>query len=162
MITEHTDICRQIKNCKSCRLEQTRNNAVCGEGIIPAKLMFVAQAPGRIEDKTGEMFVGPSGKIFNQLLYSLGLNRNEIYLTNLIKCFLPKCRKPRHDEMEICYTHFLKHEIDLVKPEIIVTLGFHVTRFIFELYELPIPNKHEIKSIFGQLLFIKAALLTLF
>ncbi len=155
MITNHTDICIQIRNCKSCRLEKSRNNAVCGEGIIPAKLMFIAQAPGRTEDKNGKMFIGPSGKIFDQLLYSIGLNRNGIYQTNLLKCFLPKCRKPRHDEMYICYTHFLKNEIELVKPEIIVTLGFHVTRFLFELYELPIPNKYEIKSIFGQLYYTK-------
>ncbi|OFX86885.1 MAG: hypothetical protein A2W99_03995 [Bacteroidetes bacterium GWF2_33_16] len=155
MITDYTEFCEQIKNCKSCRLEQTRNNAVCGEGIIPTKLMFIAQAPGRTEDKKGKMFIGPSGKIFDQLLCSIGLNRNEIYLTNLLKCFLPKCRKPRHDEMNICYNNFLKHEIGIVKPEIIITLGFHVTRYIFEAYNLPIPNKFEIKNMFGKIFFAK-------
>jgi len=145
----------QIRQCKSCRLWQTRNIAVCGEGLSPSKFMFVAQAPGRVEDKEGKMLVGPSGKIFDDLLDYIELKRNEIYLTNLLKCFLPKCMKPKQDEMEICFNLYLKREIELVKPEVIVTLGFHVTRFIFQQYNLPVPNKFEIKTIFGKINFAK-------
>ena len=148
-------ICTRIKTCTYCRLNETRENAVCPEGIYPSKFMFIAQAPGRTEDKEGKMFIGPSGKVFNALLASVELKRNEIYITNLLKCFLPKCRKPRHDEMKTCYENFLQYEIQIVKPEFIVTLGFHVTRFLFELYDFPVPNKYEIKNIFGQLYYAK-------
>jgi DNA polymerase len=150
------NICLQINQCKSCRLHQTRFNAVCGKGKVPSKIMFIAQAPGRIEDKAGKILIGPSGKVFDELLKEINIERNEIYVTNLVKCFLPKCRKPRHDEIEICYNHFLRNEIEIVKPEIIVTLGFHVTRFIFELFGLPVPDKFEIKEVFGKLQYVKS------
>ena len=149
------DINKKIKDCKYCRLNDTRINAVCGEGMIPAKFMFIAQAPGRTEDKESKMLIGPSGKVFDQLLSSVQLSRSEIYITNLIKCFLPKCRKPRQDEIETCYELYLKKEIELVKPEIIVTLGYHVTKFIFKLYNLKVPNKIGFKTTFGKLFTAK-------
>jgi len=152
--TFHT-IIDEINRCTSCRLSETRQKAVVPEGTFPSKFMFIAQAPGRAEDKEGEMLIGPSGKVFNTLLTTVGLKRNEIYLTNLLKCFLPKCRKPRQDEMKTCYENFLQYEIQFVKPEIIVALGFHVTRFLFKLYGFPVPNKNEIKDIFGHLYYAK-------
>ncbi len=116
----------QIKHCKYCRLYETRLNAVCGEGIIPSKFMIIAQAPGRMEDQEGEILIGPSGKVFNSLLEQVQLKRKETYLTNLIKCFLPKCRKPKSDELITCNELYLEKEIELVKPEIIVTLGYEI------------------------------------
>ena len=151
MNIELEQINRQIKNCSYCRLHKTRINAVCGEGIIPSKFMFIAQAPGRTEDKEGKMFIGPSGKVFDNLLSHTDLKRSSFYMSNLIKCFLPKCRKPHQDEIETCYKLYLKKEIDIVKPEIIVTLGYHVTKFIFRLYDLKVPNKIGFKSTFGKL-----------
>ena len=145
----------QIKHCTFCRLHATRIKAVCGEGIIPSKFMFIAQAPGRTEDKAGKMFIGPSGKVFDNLLSHVDLKKDSIYLSNLIKCFLPKCRKPHQDEIETCYKLYLKKEIDLAKPEIIVTLGYHVTKFIFKLYDLKVPNKIGFKSTFGKLFVAK-------
>jgi len=142
------DINYQIKQCTFCRLHETRIKAVCGEGIIPSKFMFIAQAPGRTEDKEGKMFIGPSGKVFDDLLSHVGLKRSSIYMSNLIKCFLPKCRKPHQDEIETCYKLYLKKEIDLVKPEIIVTLGYHVTK-------LNVPNSIGFKSTFGKLFVAK-------
>ena len=146
---------RQIKNCSFCRLHITRINAVCGEGIFPSRFMFIAQAPGRTEDKESRLLIGPSGKVFNKLLETVHIKRNEVYITNLVKCFLPKCRKPRQDEIETCYELFLKNEIDLVKPEIIVTLGYHVTKFIFRLYGLKVPNKYGFRTAFGKLFIAK-------
>lgn len=149
------DINIQIKQCTFCRLHETRNKAVCGEGIIPSKFMFIAQAPGRTEDKESKILIGPSGKIFDQLVSFVGLSRNEIFITNLLKCFLPKCRRPRRDEMETCYELYLKKEIELVKPEIIVLLGYHVTKFFFRMYNLKVPNKFNFKSCFGNLYIAK-------
>lgn len=155
MNIELEQINRQIKNCSYCRLHETRINAVSGEGIIPSKFMFIAQAPGRTEDKEGKMFIGPSGKVFDNLLSHVGLKRDSVYMSNLIKCFLPKCRKPHQDEIETCYKLYLKKEIKLVKPEIIVTLGYHVTKYIFKIYGLKVPNKIGFKSTFGKLFVAK-------
>lgn len=149
------DINIQIKQCTLCRLHITRINAVCGEGPVPSKIMIIAQAPGRTEDKEGKMLIGPSGKVFDKLIHSVDLKRKNIYITNLLKCFLPNCRKPRRDEMNICYQKYLEKEIELVKPEIMVTLGYHVTKFIFSQNGLKVPNKIEFKTTFGQLFTAK-------
>lgn len=150
-----TNINNQIKQCTLCRLHKTRINAVCGEGQIPSKIMIIAQAPGRTEDKDGKILIGPSGKVFDKLLDKVSLKRQKIYITNLLKCFLPNCRKPRRDEMNICYQRYLQKEIELVKPEIVVTLGYHVTKFIFSQNGLKVPNKIEFKTTFGQLFTAK-------
>ncbi|MEA2105615.1 MAG: uracil-DNA glycosylase [Bacteroidota bacterium] len=149
------DINHQIKHCIHCRLHATRMNAVCGEGPVPSRIMIIAQAPGKIEDKEAKMLIGPSGKVFDKLIYSAGLKRENIYITNLLKCFLPNCRKPRRDEMNICYQRYLQKEIELVKPEIMVTLGYHVTKYIFSQNGLQVPNKIEFKNTFGQLFTAK-------
>jgi len=149
------DINHQIKQCTLCRLNKTRLNAVCGEGPVPSRIMIIAQAPGRKEDNEAKMLIGPSGKVFNNLLYSADLKRENIYVTNLLKCFLPNCRKPRRDEMNICYQRYLQKEIELVKPDIMVTLGYHVTKFIFSQNGLKVPNKIEFKNTFGQLFTAK-------
>ncbi|MFP4023548.1 MAG: uracil-DNA glycosylase [Thiohalospira sp.] len=149
------DINHRIKQCTLCRLHKTRINAVCGEGPVPSKIMIIAQAPGRTEDKEGKMLIGPSGRVFDKLIHSVDLKRENIYITNFLKCFLPNCRKPRRDEMYICYQKYLQKEIELVKPEIIVTLGYHVTKFIFSQNGLKVPNKIEFRTIFGQLFTAK-------
>ncbi len=81
---------KSIKKCKRCRLFKTRTNVLCGEGNILARIMLIAQAPGKNEDKEGRMFIGPSGKVLDELLNSAKITRSDIYMTNLIKCMLPK------------------------------------------------------------------------
>jgi uracil-DNA glycosylase len=149
------NICLQIKHCKSCRLHQTRIMQFVVKEKFHQKLCLLLRLRAEPKIKREKCLIGPSGKVFDELIRTIGIERNEIYLTNLLKCFLPKCRKPRHDEMEICFNHFLRNEIEIVKPEIIVTLGFHVTRFIFGLFSLPVPDKFEIKEVFGKLQYVK-------
>ena len=144
-----------IKLCKQCRLHKTRKNAIIGEGPLPSRFMFIAQAPGRNEDRYNKILIGPSGDIFNTLLQSVNITRDHTYITNLLKCFLPNCRKPRKDEIETCFGLHLVKEIEEVKPEIIITLGYHVTKFIFKLYDLKVPNRIEFKSTFGKLFIAK-------
>jgi len=146
-----SDINSQIKKCSYCRLHETRINAVSGEGKVPSKFMFIAQAPGRIEDKEGIPLIGPSGKVFDKLLKNLEFKRDEIYITNLVKCFLPKCRKPRTDEIKTCYNLYLQKEIEIVKPEIIITMGYHVSKFIFWIYGLQVPTRIGFREAFGKL-----------
>ncbi|RLJ01274.1 MAG: uracil-DNA glycosylase, partial [Candidatus Aenigmatarchaeota archaeon] len=109
---------KQIRECKRCGLSQTRINAICGEGNLNAKIMLIAQAPGEKEDRAGKMFVGPSGKVLDELLKSAGIKRHEIYMTNLIKCMLPKYRKPKEDEVKAC-SYYLDEEIKLINPKIL-------------------------------------------
>jgi len=139
-----------IRGCKKCRLSETRTNAICGEGNLNAKIMLIAQAPGEKEDREGKMFVGPSGKVIDELLNEAGIKRDEIYMTNLIKCILPKNRKPKQDEIEAC-SHYLNEEIKLINPKILAPLGYYATCYIFKKYNLPSPSKAEFSSIFGKL-----------
>lgn len=119
----------KIKTCTCCPLHTKRINAVCGEGNVNARLFFIAQAPGEMEDKAGKMFIGPTGKVFDELFSEIGLNRNEVYMTNLIKCRLPNNRRPNSEEIQIC-GKYLQQEIEIVKPEYLIPLGQLATNFI--------------------------------
>jgi DNA polymerase len=119
----------RIKECNRCRLSSGRTQAVCGEGNVNALLFFIAQAPGEMEDKAGKMFVGPTGKVLDELFAEISLKREEVYMTNLIKCRLPKNRKPKSDEIELC-GKYLEQEIEIVKPEFLIPLGYHATKYI--------------------------------
>jgi len=141
---------RMIRGCKRCRLSETRMNAICGEGNLNAKIMLIAQAPGEKEDKAGRMFVGPSGEVLDELLSSAGIRRDEIYMTNLIKCMLPRYRKPKQDEIEAC-SSYLDKEIELINPKVLVPLGYYAIRYIFQKYKIQVPSKVEFPKVFGKL-----------
>lgn len=141
----------QIRACTRCPLHRARIQAVCGEGPPRARLMLIAQAPGEQEDRQGRMFIGPSGKIFEELLENAGIHREEVYLTNLLKCRLPKNRRPRQDEIRAC-SAYLKREIVLVEPEILVPLGFYAARQLLKLFGVPAPQGREaFKDLYGRL-----------
>lgn len=111
-----------IQRCNRCSLSQIRNNPVIGQGDKKTKLMFVAEAPGAQEDQQGIPFVGPAGRVLDVLLTSAGLKRQNIYLTNIIKCHPPGNRDPLQEEQEACLP-FLKCETQLLHPPIIICLG---------------------------------------
>ena len=142
---------REIRSCRGCRLAETRTNALCGEGNLKARLMLVAQAPGENEDREGKMFIGPSGRVLNELLKEAGIAREEVYMTNLVKCKLPGYRRPKLDEIQAC-SRYLDREIELVNPAVIVPLGYYATRYIFEKYGLDLPAKPEFHQVYGRLL----------
>ena len=144
------DLNKEILNCSRCRLSGTRIHAICGEGNRDAKLMLIAQAPGETEDREGRMFIGPSGRVLDELLANAGIDRGEVYMTNLIKCALPKYRKPKQDEIEIC-GKYLDKEIELINPGVIATLGHYAARYIFGKFDLSVPHKPESGSVYGKL-----------
>ena len=144
------DLKKQISCCTKCKLAQTRTYAIPGEGALDSTVMLVAQSPGKVEDERNKMFVGPSGKIFNELLEHAGIDRQEIYITNLIKCMLPNSRRPSQDEIKQC-TWYLDKEIVMIQPKLIVPLGFHATRYIFTKYNIPRPQKNEYHTLFGKI-----------
>ena len=144
------DLNVEIMKCYKCRLSETRKNALCGEGNTNAKLMLIAQAPGEKEDRDGKMFIGPSGKVLDELLDFADIKRKDVYMTNLIKCKLPGNRRPKQDEIKMCGT-YLDSEIKLINPSILVPLGYYATKYVFEKYALRIPPKEESYSLWGRL-----------
>jgi len=112
----------QIKNCRKCRLWQGAKNAVPGEGPLHAKMMLVGQNPGAEEDKTGKPFVGRAGKFLNKVLAQNGINREELFVTNIVKHVTPRNRKPLPDEIAAC-APYLEAQIKAVKPKIVVLMG---------------------------------------
>ncbi|HLB99834.1 MAG TPA: uracil-DNA glycosylase [Candidatus Bathyarchaeia archaeon] len=113
---------QQICNCRNCRLWQGAKNAVPGEGPPNSKLMLVGQNPGSEEDKTGKPFVGRAGKFLNKVLAENGINREEVFVTNIVKHVTPQNRKPFPDEIEAC-APYLTAQINLIKPKVVVLMG---------------------------------------
>lgn len=116
------DIEQHIAACTCCPLSRTRNRPVMGRGSRQADIMLIAEAPGGQEDQQGIPFVGRSGEILDSLLRDCGLTREEIYITNIVKCHPPGNRDPQDEEKEACFP-YLKYETYFVKPKIIVCLG---------------------------------------
>jgi uracil-DNA glycosylase family 4 len=122
--TKISKIDSKIKQCKLCRLHESRTNAVPGDGkITDLDIMFVGEGPGRSEDATGKPFVGSAGRILDSMLKEAGLDRSEVYITNIVKCRPPKNRRPKDDEIETCTGKYLEKQIELLKPKLICTLG---------------------------------------
>jgi DNA polymerase len=138
-----------IRGCTRCRLAKTRIHALCGEGPPDAELLLVAQAPGRVEDREGRMFIGPSGHVLDELLQSAAIDRQAVYMTNLVKCMLPKYRRPKADEIASC-SRWLEGELALIRPTVVASLGFFATRFLFTRYGLALPPKAEFSGVYGQ------------
>ncbi len=111
-----------IKGCNKCKLYKTRQNIVFGEGNKNAKIMFIGEGPGADEDRQGEPFVGKAGQLMNLAFDILGIKREEIYIANVVKCRPPSNRNPEDDEAFACL-NYLRNQVMLVKPEIIVLLG---------------------------------------
>ena len=112
----------QIRKCRKCKLWKDAKNAVPGEGPPNAKVMLVGQNPGAEEDKTGRPFVGRAGKFLNKVLAENGFNREELFITNLVKHTSPKNRKPLRNEIVACAPH-LEEQIKAIKPKLVVLMG---------------------------------------
>ncbi len=111
-----------IQNCQKCKLCQNRQNIVLGQGNKEAKLMFIGEGPGADEDIQGLPFVGKAGQLMNKAFRGLGIDRNEVYITNIVKCRPPANRVPEEDEALACLD-YLRSQVMLIKPKIIVLLG---------------------------------------
>jgi len=129
MIMSLEEIAKQVRECTKCKLHLTRKNAVPGEGNPNAEIMLIGEAPGANEDEEGRPFVGAAGKLLTELLSSIGLNRKDVFITNLVKCRPPNNRDPEEDEIIAC-SPYLDEQIRIIKPKIIVTLGKHSTTYI--------------------------------
>ena len=121
-MSELTDMYAQIRVCPKCELSQSRTNAVPGEGPENAEVMFIGEAPGFHEDRQGRPFVGAAGQYLDELLGMMGMDRNKVYITNVVKCRPPQNRDPLPNEMEACRP-YLDRQIELIKPKVIITIS---------------------------------------
>ena len=108
--------------CTLCRLSEKRQTVVFGEGDPKASVMFIGEGPGAEEDRTGRPFVGQAGRLLDRMIFAMGFERQEVYITNVVKCRPPSNRDPKEDEVAACAA-YLDRQIDLIEPEIIVALG---------------------------------------
>ena len=119
----------RVLSCTECALHETRSNVVFGEGAADATILFVGEGPGEVEDRTGRPFVGPAGQKLDEVLASVGIARDSVYITNVVKCRPPGNRVPSKPEMEVC-TPYLEAQIALIQPALIVTLGNTSTQWL--------------------------------
>ncbi len=124
-------LAEQARSCTACRLAESRTTVVFGDGDPAADLMFVGEGPGRHEDEQGLPFVGPSGRLLEQLLGEIGLTRAEVYIGNVVKCRPPGNRDPRSDEIDAC-KDYLRGQLRLIQPRVVATLGNFSTKLLLK------------------------------
>lgn len=125
------DLIKECTNCKKCSLGNTRTNIVIGRGNPNASLMLIGEGPGEQEDKQGLPFVGPAGKLLDLLLEALLFKKEDYYIANIVKCRPPGNRVPMDEEAEKCLP-FLRNQVALIKPKIIVCLGATAMKYIVD------------------------------
>ena len=142
-----------VKKCKKCNLHKTRQNTVFGEGDPDSDIMIIGEAPGREEDEVGRPFIGRAGKLLNEFLKSIGLNRDLVFIVNTIKCRPPENRDPEIVEINAC-SDYLDQQINIIKPKVLVLLGkiaanrllgedipmseLRLKKFFIDKYDIPI------------------------
>jgi uracil-DNA glycosylase family 4 len=119
-----------VRACRLCKLCETRTQAVPGEGSPQAEIMFIGEGPGFNEDQQGRPFVGAAGQLLTEMLRGIGLRREEVFITNVVRCRPPGNRDPLPDELEACDT-YTRRQIAVLEPKLIVTLGrYSMARFV--------------------------------
>ena len=142
-----------VKDCQKCDLYKTRKNTVFGDGDTNSDVMIIGEAPGKEEDQAGKPFIGRAGKLLNEFLKSIGLNRDSIYIVNTIKCRPPENRDPEISEIKAC-SDYLDQQISIIKPKVLVLLGkiaanrflnkdkpisdLRLKKFFIEKYNIPV------------------------
>ncbi len=122
-------------DCSKCSLRSDCIQVVPGEGPAKAEIMFIGEAPGRKEDELGRPFVGAAGKFLNEMLGSINLKREDIYIANICKCRPPENRDPLPEEIKTCWPWLLE-QIKIIQPKLIVTLGRHSMEIFFSGYKI--------------------------
>jgi DNA polymerase len=134
---------QEVRVCELCALHRTRTKAVPGDGDPQAQIMIVGEGPGQNEDQQGLPFVGAAGQLLNQLLAGIGIERKDVYITNIIKCRPPGNRDPLPDEVSSC-SAYLDRQVQLIRPAVILLLGRHAVQRL-------LPGSSGISRIHGQL-----------
>lgn len=164
-IEEIEKIKNEILSCQKCELFKTRKNPVVGEGSLEPKVMFIGEAPGFNEDIEGRPFCGKAGEVLDELLGFIKLKREEVYITNIVKCRPPENRDPKEEEIKKCSV-YLDRQIEIIKPKIIATLGRYSMAYIFKKFSLE-EKIQSISKIHGKIfnagdLFLKVTIIPLY
>ena len=144
-------VAEEVAVCTKCELHYSRKHAVPGEGPAHAELLFIGEGPGFHENEQGRPFVGAAGKFLEELLAHIGLRRDQVFITNVVKCRPPGNRDPRPEEVEICTSLYLDRQVQAINPKVIVTLG----RYSMAKY---LPNG-KISDLHGQAIWVKGRLI---
>ncbi len=143
------EVARQVAGCTRCALHHSRKLAVPGEGPADSRIVLIGEGPGFYENEQGRPFVGPAGKFLDELLESGGQRRQDVFITNVVKCRPPGNRDPQPEELEAC-SHYLERQIETINPAIIITLGrYSMARFF---------NNAKISAIHGQARWVRGRL----
>jgi len=145
-VTEINSLKEEMCYCTKCELFKTRKNVVVGSGPWDASVLFIGEAPGKKEDEKGVPFIGRAGSVLDELLSSIELNRDDIFIANILKCRPENNSNPTEGQIKAC-TPFLNRQIALIKPKLICTLGTFSTNYVFSLYGLP---EQKISSVHGK------------
>lgn len=119
---DYNTLKKEVMSCARCHLRKGCTQVVMGEGNVDSKIMFIGEGPGADEDRLGRPFVGKAGKLLNRIFNAIEINREEVYITNIVKCRPPRNRKPTRGEIEAC-SPILAAEINMVDPKVIIPLG---------------------------------------
>lgn len=144
------EIAQEIQACSKCGLAYTRKNVVPGEGPANAELLFIGEGPGFYENEQGRPFVGQAGKFLEELLLKVGLKREDVFITNVVKCRPPGNRDPQDEELTAC-RDYLERQIKAIQPRIIITLGRHSMARYF--------TDAKISLIHGKMVIIKGQMI---
>ncbi|MEW6680948.1 MAG: uracil-DNA glycosylase [bacterium] len=145
-----SEILERVENCKRCKLYKFRDKCVFAEGKENAKTILIGLSPGKEENLTGKLFIGPSGDFLNELLQLAKIERSLLYITNIIKCHAPTYLIGK-EEVTAC-SPYLDEQIEIIRPETIIPLGSIPTQYILEKYKLP---KEKITRLHGRLLKVR-------
>lgn len=143
MATTLESVAREVRSCSKCALNKSRKNAVPGTGNLNSEILLIGEGPGQNEDLQGLPFVGEAGKFLDELLDAAKLKREDVFITNVVKCRPPNNRDPLDEEVRVCTTSYLFDQIKLIKPKLIVTLGRHSMHLFF-------PQIRSISEVHGK------------
>jgi len=132
----------EVDQCRACEISRSRSNAVFGVGNEKADWFIIGEAPAKDEDQAGEPFVGPAGQLLNDMLLAIGLKREDVFITNVLKCHPPTNRDPRPEEIANC-ENFLARQIEWIKPKIILSIGKESSRSLLK-------SKDKLDSLRGR------------
>lgn len=121
----------EVRGCTKCRLHETRTNTVFGEGDPDAQIFFIGEGPGENEDLKGRPFVGRAGDMLNKWISAMGLQREQVFIANIVKCRPPDNRMPAPDETATC-TPYLVRQLEIVRPRVIITLGLPSSQYMLQ------------------------------
>ncbi|MFW6109432.1 MAG: uracil-DNA glycosylase family protein [archaeon] len=144
---------KEIQTCRECSLGDTRENIVVGSGSLDARIVLIGEAPGRKEDETGLPFVGQAGKLLDEILENAGLNREDVFIGNILKCRPPDNRRPKKVEVESCESYLIR-QLEIIEPSVIAPMGNSSVTYFQKRYGL---KNQSIGEVHGEVYLIKTS-----